>query len=248
MAMPALAAIGEWQATPLSLAQPIVPVVAAALYILVTRRVRLSPPRMILLLALAGLAFAHARHQIVFAVAAPLLLGEPLGRALGERGEADGAWRPAMAAALALLLALGGLRLAQPLVRGDSAVAPMTALAAVPETLRARPVLNDYAFGGYLVFSGVRPFIDSRAELYGEAMLENYAALIEPDPAALRGTIRRYGIRWSILSPASPIVAELDAMPEWRRLHADRFAVVQFWDGGARQAPQKLSPLLRAPR
>lgn len=100
----------------------------------------------------------------------------------------------------------------------------------MPATLRALPVLNDYAFGGYLIFSGVKPFIDSRAELYGEAALETYAALVKPDSALLRTTIRRYGIRWSILSPASPVVAELDAMPGWRRLYADRFAVVQVRD------------------
>jgi len=224
-----------------------VPVVAATIYILVTRRVRIAPVRLLMLLALAALAFSHVRHQIVFAVAAPLLLAEPLARALGENGEIDSHWRPA-AAALAMLLVLTGLRLAAPLTRGDSAVAPMSALAAVPAELRARPVLNDYAFGGYLIFSGVRPFIDSRAELYGETMLETYAAMIRPDPAALRNAIRRYGVRWSILAPDSPIVRELDAMPGWRRLHADRFAVVQFWDGDARPASNELSPPLRAPR
>ncbi|MEJ0027981.1 MAG: hypothetical protein WDN01_18295 [Rhizomicrobium sp.] len=226
MATPALAAIGEWQATPLTLFQPIVPVIAAALYVIATRRVRLSAVRAAMLVALAVLAFAHARHQIVFAVAAPLLLAEPLSRAFGKVREDRS--RLSVALAMAGLLVLCGLRLALPVLRGDSPVAPQSALAAVPATLRAEPVLNDYAFGGYLIFSGVKPFIDSRAELYGEAALENYAALARPD--ALRATIRRYGIRWSILDASSPLVAELDAMPGWRRLHADRFAVVQFRD------------------
>ncbi len=84
------------------------------------------------------------------------------------------------------------------------------------------PVLNDYSFGGYLIFAGVRPFIDSRAELYGDAALQRYAALIRPDPKALDAAIRRYGIRWSILAPSSPIVSELDARPGWHRLHSDR--------------------------
>jgi len=248
MATPALAAVGEWRATPLSLTQPIVPVVVATIYILATRRVRIAPVRLLMLLGLAALAFSHVRHQIVFAVASPLLLAEPLARAFRENGEMDRDWRPAAAAALAVLLVLAGLRFAAPLTRGDSAVAPITALAAVPAELRARPVLNDYAFGGYLIFSGVRPFIDSRAELYGEAMLESYAALIKPNPALLRATIHRYDIRWSILNPTSPIISELDAMPGWHRLYADRFAVVQFRDNPAGPAPAELSPPLRAPR
>ncbi len=120
MATPALAAIGEWQATPLTLAQPIVPVVAAALYVIATRRVRLSLVRAMILLALTVLAFTHARHQIVFAVAAPLLLAEPLGRAFGAPDRSSADWRPSIALALAAVLACAGLRLALPLSRGDS--------------------------------------------------------------------------------------------------------------------------------
>jgi len=232
MATPALAAIGEWQETPLTLAQPIVPVLAAAIYVLATRRVRIAAVRAVLLLALVSLAFLHARHQIVFAVAAPLLLAEPLGRAFGEGAAAQAHWRPVLATAAAALSALVGLRLTLPVTRSDSSVAPISALAHVSTRLRAAPVLNDYAFGGYLIFEGVRPFIDSRAELYGEGPLETYAALVKPERAALRTTLRRYDIRWSILGATSPMVAELDATPGWRRLYADRYAVVQFRDGG----------------
>ena len=115
-------------------------------------------------------------------------------------------------------------------MRADSAVAPITALAHVPPALRSTPVLNDYSFGGYLIFAGVRPFIDSRVELYGDAALKNYAALIRPERAALEATLRRYDIRWSSFAPSSPIVSELDARPGWHRLYTDRFAVVQIRD------------------
>jgi hypothetical protein len=33
---------------------------------------------------------------------------------------------------------------------------------------KAGPILNDYDFGGYLDFVGIPPFIDGRAELYGQ--------------------------------------------------------------------------------
>src|SRR5439155_24073164 len=39
---------------------------------------------------------------------------------------------------------------------------PTAALAAVAADHVDGPVLNDYEFGGYLVFSGVKPFIDGR--------------------------------------------------------------------------------------
>ncbi|MEI9996306.1 MAG: hypothetical protein WDM91_17040 [Rhizomicrobium sp.] len=234
MATPGLAHVGEWQATAFSPFQPIVPVSAAALYVLITRRVRVSWVRAAMLLALLYMAIAHQRHQIVFAVAAPLLLAEPLAAAFGVGDRSRANWSALGAGAIALLAALFAVRLALPLTRGDAAVAPMTALAHVPAGLRTAPVLNDYGFGGYLIFAGVRPYIDSRAELYGEAAIERYAALIRPDPRALDEELVRHGIRWAILAPASPIVAELDARPGWHRLYADRYAVVQFRDSAAR--------------
>ncbi len=230
----ALGHVGEWQATPLSLFQPVVPIAIFTAYIVLSRRVAMSPIRAAMLLALAYLAFAHARHQMVLAAVAPLLLAQPLSAALG-RARADTIdWRAAGAVATVLLVLLAGLRLAMPLTRGDAAAAPMTALAHVQPSLRAQPVLNDYSFGGYLIFAGVKPFIDSRVELYGEAALERYAALIKPDRAMLDDQIRRHAIAWAILPPASPIVAELDASPGWHRLFADHYAVVQFRDKTAR--------------
>jgi len=37
-------------------------------------------------------------------------------------------------------------------------------------------VFNDYDFGGYLIASGVAPFIDGRTELYGEKFFVDHNA------------------------------------------------------------------------
>ena len=189
----------------------------------------MSIVRAAMLAVLTFLAFTHVRHQMVFAVVAPLLLASPLAAAFADRAPPRRDWRPLAAASVAICAILAALRLAWPIARHDAAVAPMTALSHVPQALRAEPVLNDYAFGGYLIFAGVKPFIDSRAELYGQPGLERYAALIRPDRAVLEDAVRRYAIRWSILAPASPLVGEL-ARAGWRRIYADRYAVVQVRD------------------
>jgi hypothetical protein len=72
-----------------------------------------------------------------------------------------------------------------PAVRGDDPVMPATALARVPRFVRETPVMNDYAFGGFLIWNGTQPFIDSRADLYGGIFLDNYADIIQPDKDAL---------------------------------------------------------------
>ena len=51
----------------------------------------------------------------------------------------------------------------------------------MPAALRAQPVLNQYDFGGYLIFKGVKVFVDGRTDLYGDAFLANYDLAMRPD-------------------------------------------------------------------
>jgi len=118
------------------------------------------------------------------------------------------------------------LRMAVPYVRSDDAVTPAAAIEHVPVALRAKPVLNEYGFGGYLIFRGIKPYIDSRADLYGDTFLEHYARIMRPDAAALDSTLRESHIAWTIQPPGGPLVAWLDARRDWKRLYADQFAVI----------------------
>jgi hypothetical protein len=127
---------------------------------------------------------------------------------------------------LAGALALTALRLASPIIRSDGPGAPIAALAAVPAALADGPVLNEYSFGGYLIFAHVRPFIDGRADMYGGAMLGLYCRLAKGDLATVEATLDRYRIAWTIFPPEAEIVAVLDREPGWRRLYSDSVAVV----------------------
>jgi hypothetical protein len=134
----------------------------------------------------------------------------------------------ALAATGFALLAVA--RLALPVTRGDDPVTPASALAHVPRFVRETPVLNDYSFGGYLIWNGVKPFIDSRADLYGDIFLENYATVTAPDKDALASTLAFYHVRWTIFAAGAPVVKVLDATPGWHRLYTDKLAVVHVHD------------------
>jgi hypothetical protein len=225
-----LAHVGEWQAADFSRIQPFEIALFAALFFFVTRGVKLPLGRSLVVLVLLHMALSHLRHQIVFAVTVPVLLAEPAAASLDMKGSAV-RMRPLWAAtSFCVIVALGLLRLSLTLPRGGGAATPEAALAHVPQALTRTHVLNDYSFGGYLIFEGVRPFIDSRAELYGDAFLGDYATIIRPDPNALKTALAKYDVRWTIFPPASPVVAELDALPGWRRLYADGVAVVHARD------------------
>ena len=223
-AMQGLAHIGEWQASDFAHPSPLEYALLGTLFALALGKVRVRLVRLLILLGLVHLALSHARHQMLLGVAGTLLLAPALAVAWPAKNERVPPL-PAIAAALLLMLGFGA-RLTIPAPRGPDAISPQAVLAHVPGTVRQLPVLNDYAFGGYLIWKGVKPFIDSRADLYGDGFLSNYAAITEPDKDALASSLAYYHVRWTIFRAGAPVVKLLDAMPGWHRIYGDNVAVV----------------------
>ena len=224
--MPGIAGVGEWQPSDVTHLNSLVLALAASLYVFV--RVRVPVFRGLLFLGLVYLALAHARHQMILGVAGPLLLAPFMGAAWPARPLRLSPW-PARAAALLFAVMLLA-RLASPTMRGEDRVTPAAALAHVPQEMRSKPVLNAYDYGGYLIFEGVRVFIDGRTDIYGTDYLKNYDALAAGDTNALSQTLARHNIAWTIFPDGSPTVAALDKMPGWHRAYGDANAVVHFRD------------------
>jgi hypothetical protein len=234
ISMKSIRLISEWQPVNFATLQPIAIVILAVLFVSLRYSVKVPVVRLLLLLGLVHMSFGQARHQMLLGIIGSLVLAAPLGRALGEQGLAAqslGRARlrgggPAAASLLTGLVVLAGLRLAMPITRGDGRTAPITAMAAVPDSLRRMPVLNGYAFGSYLIWIGVEPLIDSRADMYGDEAMFAYQRLVQPDPAELDAALARSNAQWTIFEPSEPLVALLDRKPGWRRLHTDPTAVV----------------------
>ena len=234
MSVENLSRISEWRPQDFSHIGTMELALLTLLGLTLIRPFSMPPIRAALLIALVAMALQHSRHQVLLGILAPMLLARPIAAAIGmgsagEEGRRIA--RIALTATVAAALAIGGARLIAPIERTDGASAPISALRAVPPELRAKPVLNDYAFGGYLIFEHVRPFIDGRAELYGDAMMSLYGRLQAGDEADVESALKRYGIAWTIFAPDSRMVAILDRKPGWRRLYADASAVVHVRDG-----------------
>ena len=234
MSVENLSRISEWRPQDFSHIGTMELALLTLLGLTLIRPFSMPPIRAALLIALVAMALQHSRHQVLLGILAPMLLARPIAAAIGmgsagEEGRRIA--RIALTATVAAALAIGGARLIAPIERTDGASAPISALRAVPPELRAKPVVNDYAFGGYLIFEHVRPFIDGRAELYGDALMSLYGRLQAGDEADVESALKRYGIAWTIFAPDSRMVAILDRKPGWRRLYADATAVVHVGDG-----------------
>jgi hypothetical protein len=228
MATPGLIAVGEWAPADFSKLSPIEYALLATLLVLMLRPVALPIIRAALLVGLFHLSLQHNRHEQLLGLIGPLVLAAPLAKAFPTSGAV--APRPAgkwlMVGAAVFALCLAAPRLATPVVWRDGPTTPVHALAAVPGDLRKTPVINDYSFSGYLIGQGVRPYIDSRTELYGDGFLQAYGRLAAGDRPALTAELDRRAVRWTLLAPGSPMAQAMDADPRWRRLYADRWAVV----------------------
>ena len=231
--MKALGSIAEWAPPDFMKPSTLELALLAGLLVAFWRGVKLPAVRVLILLGLLHMSLQHVRHEMLLGIVGPLILAEPLGRALGRVAPAAASWRmPAAQSALGafLVAAVLAVRLATPLARVDGPTAPVTALAHVPAALRAQPVLNDYDFGGYLIFQGVRPYIDGRTDMY-DAFVADDDQIQAGNQAAMDRAIARYGICWAIVRPDRPLVAALARTPGWKRTYADKYAVVLVKSG-----------------
>jgi hypothetical protein len=191
--------------------------------------VKLTPPRIALVLGLLHMALSHVRNIEIFALLLPIVVLAPVASQFALRPAwlaRDRAPVPVMAAVMVLL---GGWTW---LVAANAHFAPRESQspAAVVDVLKAhnvKRVLNDLPFGGYLIWREIPVFVDGRAELYGEAFdVAYYRAMQLKDVGGLLDILKKWDIDAVLLTPATPAVGLLDRIGGWRRVYSDENAVL----------------------
>jgi hypothetical protein len=72
----------------------------------------------------------------------------------------------------------------------------------------------------------LRPYVDGRADMYGDAFMAGYLDALRLRSGRLEAALRDHGIGWTLLQPDDAAVTLLDALPGWQRLYGDDVAVV----------------------
>jgi len=211
--------IGEWHPSSTANTPEFFGVLLLALGAICWTGLRIPAGRLLLLLVLLGLAFLHVRHQSTFMIVAVLVVPTLL--------HSEPTRSPLPKWLLLGFIPMLAYALIAPQTPPEGPANPRSLIAAVPAGLRTQPVFNEYSFGGPLILAGIKPYIDGRGELYGDAFVENYAKIIDGDMAAFDRAVQRYDIRWTMLPRDSKVlIGALERSGKWRRIYADRVGVI----------------------
>ena len=238
MSMKTLYEIQEWMPSDLGHLTGLSGFILVAIYLGLSGQWGLPKYRVAMMTGLLFTAMQHSRNGLVFAVVVPMLMADILGRIKTAPLPAKFLRIERMAGMAVVLAAFVSLsvRAAVTLDRGNEGYYATAALAHVPAELRARPVLNEYGFGGMLIFSGVKAFIDGRADLYGDEGIGEYLAITQGQGNALDKALCKYDIAWTIFPPNTVVPALMDRTPGWHRLYSDKVAVVHVRDADDKPA------------
>jgi hypothetical protein len=242
----ALPLITEWRPADFGTLHPFEICLLGALGLALYRGITLPPMRIVILLGLVHMALAQGRAAEILALLSPLALATPLARQIGDAETSLPSLKPVRGATMALCaiaLAAGTLIFAA-MHRfapgtGNSPVAAVSEL----KKLKLKRVFNDYDFGGYLIASGVAPFIDGRTELYGEKFFvehHNASELIEPD--RLFRLLDEYRIEATLMRTQSAATRLLDHVDGWRKVYSDEVATIYLRKNDAPHAADALAP------
>jgi hypothetical protein len=240
--MNALAYIAEWQGVNFTKFQPIEIWLLTVLFAALSLGWRLPLTRLLMLLLLLTMALRHVRNGELLGLVAPLLIAPALADCLPKLSSVNTVdrlmtrlARPANTLGIiiagAIFAAINAITLPGREILPLDAVFPTAAVSEVKAKHIEGPVFNAYQFGGYLIFAGFAPFIDGRAELYGDEFITRYVETVLMKKDQLPQLLDDNGITWTLFPPDAAIIILMDHLPGWRRLYADAVAVVHVRHG-----------------
>jgi hypothetical protein len=184
----------------------------------------------LLLLAIGTwLAASHVRMLVVFGILAASVLSRQLADSWeGYDAEKDRIWPNAAIIAISLLVSYLAFPNSQSLERQVVDRSPVKAVEFIRASHLSGPMLNDYAFGGYLIWAAPEHpvMMDGRTDIYEwSGFLGEFGkwATLQSDPNVL---LKKYGVNFCLLMRQSPMVHVLPLLPDWKLVYSDNNSVL----------------------
>lgn len=197
-------------------------------------RVRLAQSLLVVVFSLAALR--SVRHIPLFVLVAVPVLATQLAALIPPRSREASGTRAirvlnlviASGVVLAALARVGGVLSNQG--AAERARFPVAAVEWITANHPAANLYNSYGWGGYLIwrlYPEYRVFIDGRADVYGDAFIEQYLSVYRAEPG-WEEELERRAVRLVLVEPDAPLAKALSKSPgaRWRRAFADTESVV----------------------
>lgn len=226
-----MANVQEWSPLKMTEARGIglMAVLLCCFLLVITRKAELFLDELLLLGLGTGLAVGHIRMLIVFGMlAAPILSRQLADSWENYEFEKDRILPNIIVIGIAVIAVSLAFPSRQDLATQVDAKSPVKAVAYINANHLAGPMLNDYLFGGYLIWAAPEypVMMDGRTDLYewsgflGE--YGNWATALN-DPNLL---LDKYKVNFCLLSLNSRMVHVLPLLHEWKIVYSDNNSVI----------------------
>jgi hypothetical protein len=112
--------------------------------------------------------------------------------------------------------------------KSEAEVFPRAAVEFLRSQQPPQPLFHCYDWGGYLLWylhPEYRSYIDGRADLHGDAFMEEYFRTYRGQ-RRWQETLERRKVQSALVEPEAPIASLLRQDPAWEKVFEDRQAVV----------------------
>jgi hypothetical protein len=188
------------------------------------RKAEICLDELLLLAAGTWLAVGHIRMLIVFGIFAGPILSRQLANVWENyEPEKDRILPNVVCVALSVAAVALAFPDSQDLERQVESISPVRALQYIKAHRLPGPMLNDYMYGGYLIWAAPEypVMMDGRTDLYEwSGFLGEYGrwAKLEEDPNVL---LKKYNVQFCLLSTQSQMIHVLPLLPNWKLVYSD---------------------------
>jgi hypothetical protein len=208
-----------------------------------TQKMQFPVLRLLLLIALIHLSLKHVRYvSDLMALQVPLLFAAPLAKHWHEYVQDTGRFTlaslyPTTGKGKLLLISVLCCWLTYIFAFKDiefEATKKINAmLSSINKANLQGNVFNHYNHGAYFIYEGLKPFIDTRAELYRDDYIKTYedAKSLNWGEKPIVELLNKYHIGWSFLPPETPAIAYFDLNPDWVQVFSNECAVIHVRKG-----------------
>jgi hypothetical protein len=85
---------------------------------------------------------------------------------------------------------------------------------------------NDFEFGGYLVFRGIKTFIDGRTDQLFSGKFMDDLQRLRSQPTSFASLLQKYDVSVALVKPQSIEAGELDRSARWRKVYGDDISLL----------------------